>query len=66
MTCCIVVTNRDAPTASLPPFGHPPSGEATAQPQQPASMPEQDVPVPMHAAAGAAPLGQAATTASRA
>ena len=55
MTCCIVVVNRDAPTASLPPFsgggiaqGQEHSGNAPAQPQQQAPAPDQDAPQPMH------------------
>jgi hypothetical protein len=73
MTCCIVVVNRDAPTASLPPFSGPAAGQAgqvPAQPPQPqpqqALAPDQDAPQPLHPAAAPPGLEQPAPPAAAA
>ena len=67
MTCCIVLVNRDAPTAALPqlrpPLGREGNSTAQAAPQHQPAMPDQHAPVPMrgtaaspaHAAAAASP-----------
>ena len=68
MTCCIVLINRDAPTAALPqlrqPLGREGSAAAQQAPQHQPAMPDQDAPVPMRgAAAGPAHAAAAASPA---
>ena len=70
MTCCIVLVNRDAPTAALPqlrpPLGREGNSTSTAHaaPQHQPAMPDQDAPVPLRgAAAGPAHAAAAASPA---